>query len=777
MKKNYFNLLLVLFFGLCFTQKGFAQLPIVANDDVLNNINSAQGGFFYNTFLNNDTLNGNSVSTFSVSVQQISTTDPGVYVTQGGVLNVSPGTPAGTYTVVYQICQSNFPNNCDTANITVNVCNVPAPAVELQTCDTPANEVTFNNLPENGPWTITFSTQWPPSVQTFTGTGTTTTIPGIDPEYYTVQVTDSGGCVSPSTGISVGSLGGMNTPIEGYYQDSNSDGVVNIGDVIYYHINIQNESACELNDVEVTSSGEFGASVAILGSPVASILPGTSATVTVFYPITQEDINNGVVIYNWFAVKGDLNGYQVYSKAFDQEGVALNIPDGFKLNAFIDTNGNGTQDNSETDFELGYFQYILNDNEDYTTNISATNDPIIYETASLNSFNVTFFIYPEYASNYMIQTPTINNITVPTNSGVTTYSFPITVTPYEDVSVHIYNATNASPGFDYVNYIQYTNHGNQTLTSGTIALTSNTSFPITTTEAVTATPNGFTFNFIDLLPFETRTIMFTMQVPVLPIVSLGDIITNTVSITPPTGDMLLPNNSSVVTTTIVGSYDPNDKAENHDGKILHNSFTEEDYLTYTIRFENTGTANTQFIWVVDLLDSKLDPTSVRMIGTSHDYTLRRIGSQLNWNFYNVQLPPSIPNTQIGHGHIAFKVKPKPGYAVGDIIENTASIFFDFNPPIVTNTTSTEFVTLLNIDDFVSNELKVYPNPVKNLLNVVSNNSTVESILVYDLLGKTILSKSVNGTSTMIDVSGLSNGIYLVKVVAAQGEKVFKIVKE
>ena len=775
MKKNYFTALLVLFLGLCFTQKGFAQLPIVANDDVLNNINAAQGGFFYNTFLGNDTLNGNSVGTFSVNVEQVSTTDPGVYVTQGGVLNVAPGTPVGSYTVVYKICQSNFTSNCDTASITVNVCNVPAPIFVQQTCSTPASEVTFTNLPASGTWTITLTTQWPATVQTFTGTGATFTLVGIVPNYYTVQVTDEGGCVSPSSGVAVGYLGGMDTSVDGYYQDSNSDGIVNIGDVIYYHIDISNQSECELNDVQVTFE-DLGGNVTIIDIP-PYISPGSGAIVTAFYPLTQQNINSGGTIHNWFAVRGDLNGYEVYSKAFDQEGVEVNIPDGFKLNAFIDTNGNGTQDSNESDFALGYFQYMLNDMEEYTTNISASNDPIVYETAIFNSFDATFFIYPEYASHYSIQTPTINDITVPANSGVTTYNFPLTVIPYQDVSVHLYNTSNASPGFDYVNYIQYTNNGNQTVTSGTITLTSTASFPIITSEAVTATPDGFTFNFTDLLPFETRTILFDMQVPVIPIVSLGDVITNTVTITPPMGDVLLPNNSSVVTTTIVGSYDPNDKAETHDGKILHSNFTEDDYLTYTIRFENTGTANTQFILVIDLLEPKLDATSVRMIGTSHDYILRRIGSQLNWHFYNVQLPPSIPGTQTGHGHIAFKVKPKPGYVVGDIIENTASIFFDHNPPITTNTTSTEFVAFLNIDDFVSNELKVYPNPVKNMLNVVSNNSTVESIMVYDLLGKTILSKTVNGTSTMVDVSGLSNGIYLVKVIGAQGEKVFKIVKE
>ncbi|RZK11315.1 MAG: T9SS type A sorting domain-containing protein [Flavobacterium sp.] len=774
MKKNYFTALLVLSLGLCFTQKGFAQLPIVANDDVLNNINSAQGGFFYNTFLGNDTLNGNSVNTFSVNVEQVSTTDPGVYITLGGVLNVAPGTPAGTYTVVYKICQSNFTSNCDTASITVNVCNVPAPTFVQQTCNIPASEVTLTNLPANGTWTITLSTQWPVSAQTYTGTGTTFTLVNILPNYYSVQVTDASGCVSPATGVSVGYLGGMDTSLVGTYQDLNGDGIVNIGDIINYQVTINNNAVCELNDVEVAYE-EWGGVATVFDSPVASIPAGGSATVTVFYPITQEDINDGAVLFNWFAVRGDLNGYQVYSKAFDQVGVPLNIPDGFKFNAFIDGNGNGTQETNEANFTLGYFQYTVNDAT--TVHTLYGSDPIVYESGPFMTYDVNFVIYPEYASYYNLVTAGYMDVSIVGNPGVTTYNFPITAIPYQDVAIHMYNGTTATPGFPYVNYITYTNNGNQTIPSGMVSVLADVNFPITASETIIANVNGFTFNFTNLLPFESRTMTFSMQIPTIPTVALGDIVGTVASITFEESDAVAGNNYSVVNTTIVGSYDPNDKAESNNGKVMHELFTEDDYLKYTIRFENMGTANAFTVKVTDVLEDKLDETSVRMIGASHNYTLSRIGSELTWTFNNIQLPPSVINTQTGHGYIAFKVKPKPGYLVGDIFENTASIYFDFNPAIVTNTVNTEFVSFLNIDDFVLNELKVYPNPVKNILNIVSNKSTVESIIVYDLLGKTILSKTVNGTSTMVNVSGLSNGIYLVKIVAAQEEKVFKIVKE
>ncbi len=772
MKKNYLNLVLVFIFGLCCHLKGFAQLPIVANDDVANNINSSQGGYFWNIFIGNDTLNGNSING-GVIITHISSTNEGIYVS-GNALYVNPGTPVGTYTVVYQICQNNFPNNCDTATITVNICNQPAPTFSPPDCYSYTDTIILNDLPADGPWTLTMYYNGVVVPDAIGGTGTSHTLNNLQPGGYAFIVTNSTGCTSPLVYHNLGYLDGMDTTIAGTYSDLNNDGIVNVGDIIDYQITIINPTDCELTNAEVEFE-QWNNTATIFGSPIATIAAGASAEVTAFYHITQQDINNGGFINNWFAITGVMNGFEMYTKAFDETGVALNIPDGFKFNAFIDENANSIQDNNEEDFSLGYFQYTINDSE--TVHSLYGNDPIIYESGPFMTYDVTFVVYPEYANYYNLVTASYMDVSIVGNPGVTTYNFPLTTFPYQDVSIAMYNATTATPGFPYVNYITFKNNGNQTIPSGSISLLSTIDFPITSPEAITLTPEGFTFNFTNLLPFEARTMMFTMQMPTIPTVSLGDIVGNVASISSVEGDLVPENNFSVVNTTIVGSYDPNDKAENHNGEIIHDFFTQNDYLNYTIRFENTGTANAFTVKVTDVLDNKLDEDSMRMIGASHDYLLERIGSELVWTFNNIQLPPSVPNTQTGHGYIAFKVKPKTGYAVGDIIENTASIYFDFNPAIITNTTYSEFVAFLNTDDFTGDELKVYPNPVKNLLNIVSNNSTVETVTVHDILGKTMLSKTGNGISTILDFSGLSTGMYIVKVVSAQGEKVFKILKE
>ena len=333
-------------------------------------------------------------------------------------------------------------------------------------------------------------------------------------------------------------------------------------------------------------------------------------------------------------------------------------------------------------------------------------------------------------------------------------------------------------GFTYQERIVYTNFGNQTVASGTVTYTKDALVTITANSQTGTTPtaNGFTYNFTNLLPFETRTFTVTMQVPNIPTVTLGNLLTNTANIAPISGDVVPSNNSSSCSQIIIGSYDPNDKMESHGEKILHSTFTANDYLYYTIRFENTGTASAINVRVDDLLDSRLNENTIKMIGASHNYIMDRVDNNLTWRFDNIQLPVSVANTNIGKGYITFQVKPRPGYAVGDIIPNTASIYFDFNPPIITNTFQTEFVAQLGVNEFENGDFIFYPNPVSDLVTIsVKNSGTIAAITVYDILGKLIfIEKPTTAVSIQtLDLSSVSKGIYLLEVTSDNNLKVIK----
>lgn len=457
----------------------------------------------------------------------------------------------------------------------------------------------------------------------------------------------------------------------------------------------------------------------------------------------------------------------------------INCP-GFNFTAFFDANSNGVKDSGEINFPMGDFHYEKN-NDGVVHNItSPTGKYFLFESNSANSYNVSYTVNTAYASYYTVNPLSYSNIT--SNNNIVDYNFAITSNmPYNDLGVVLIPSSQPRPGFNYFNKIVYGNLSSQVVPTGTISFTRDaaTSGIVTSQAGVVYNSTGFTYDFTNLQPFEYRTIDVTLSVPTIPTVNAGQNLTNGVTIAPLTGDVTPLNNTSTVVQEVVNAYDPNDKMEARGPEILHSSFTANDYLYYTIRFENTGTASAINVRINDVLDSQLDESTIQMLSTSHPYVLDRVGTSLTWKFDNIMLPVSVANTMIGKGYVTFKIKPKPGYAVGDIIPNAASIYFDFNPAIVTNTFETEFVSALGSESFHTNEFAVYPNPTTSVLNIQSKlNVTISEVNVYDLLGKQLLNKKMNVSSTEIDMTNYSPGLYLLEVVSENNQKsIHKIIKK
>ncbi|WP_309640571.1 hypothetical protein, partial [Flavobacterium sp.] len=94
--------------------------PIDAVNDIGTPINGATGGMAFTNVLVNDTLNGAAVIPNQVTTTFVSATNPGITLSGTNVM-VAAGTPAGTYTLTYQICEKLNTTNCDTATVSVSV--------------------------------------------------------------------------------------------------------------------------------------------------------------------------------------------------------------------------------------------------------------------------------------------------------------------------------------------------------------------------------------------------------------------------------------------------------------------------------------------------------------------------------------------------------------------------------------------------------------------------------------------------------------------------------
>ncbi len=72
---------------------------------------------------------------------------------------------------------------------------------------------------------------------------------------------------------------------------------------------------------------------------------------------------------------------------------------------------------------------------------------------------------------------------------------------------------------------------------------------------------------------------------------------------------------------------------------------------------------------------------------------------------------------------------------------------------------------------------IFPNPAANTWSVASSNQKMESIEVFDLLGKKVINVTPNATATNIDASGLKTGVYLMNIVTNLGVTTKKVVKQ
>jgi hypothetical protein len=74
-------------------------------------------------------------------------------------------------------------------------------------------------------------------------------------------------------------------------------------------------------------------------------------------------------------------------------------------------------------------------------------------------------------------------------------------------------------------------------------------------------------------------------------------------------------------------------------------------------------------------------------------------------------------------------------------------------------------------------LSLYPNPTSEIINVkTALNSIGSPYIIYDNMGRTLLSGIINDENTSIEVSNLSGGIYLFKV-GENSIQTFEIIKE
>ncbi|MCH8904242.1 MAG: T9SS type A sorting domain-containing protein [Bacteroidetes bacterium] len=118
------------------------------------------------------------------------------------------------------------------------------------------------------------------------------------------------------------------------------------------------------------------------------------------------------------------------------------------------------------------------------------------------------------------------------------------------------------------------------------------------------------------------------------------------------------------------------------------------------------------------------------------------------------------------------------YATADSGLITLAAFNAETPVNIPHGNSVLYIDNLSFDSLISSVIQIgqdvsmvtiYPNPVKNELNISLKNNHGANVIVYDLMGKMVKELTFNQETITIDLTDLQSGLYLYRINDEKGK--------
>ncbi|MCB9261251.1 MAG: hypothetical protein H6607_02590 [Flavobacteriales bacterium] len=147
-----------------------------------------------------------------------------------------------------------------------------------------------------------------------------------------------------------------------------------------------------------------------------------------------------------------------------------------------------------------------------------------------------------------------------------------------------------------------------------------------------------------------------------------------------TNDIKKENNHRKINLRVVAAKDPNIKT-----CLPDSVFTSIDrQLTYTVQFQNEGTDYAQDIVVRDTLSDDFDLSTLKMLGSSHNFRYTLTNNELWVYFDNIKLPSKKTDSINSMGSFSFSIALKDRIFYEKQVQNRVGIYFDYEDVVLTN---------------------------------------------------------------------------------------------
>ncbi|MFZ6051457.1 FG-GAP-like repeat-containing protein [Halocola ammonii] len=350
---------------------------------------------------------------------------------------------------------------------------------------------------------------------------------------------------------------------------------------------------------------------------------------------------------------------------------------------FFDENENGVMDEEENGLSLQEMELLPNDltlitngEGQFFVNIFGSEE---YTFTLTGNSDFPFFTTPESFTFDATQE----------NWNQDTLFFGVSnELPAFDLEAHMYSAINGFPCDDERAYILCFRNTSNVLIDVQLEFHYDSLFQdITQNPLIDSLGENVAYlNFTDVAPFEQVCTQVELLSPTVDFI--GEFLETSIEVQAFFDGVEVAFGVDSLAEELTCAYDPNDKQVFPEGYSEEHYIANDTILEYLVRFQNTGNAPAIDVIVRDTLDENLNLSSFQLVANSHPVytTVDPSTREVEFYFQDIMLPDSVNNEPESHGFVSFTVRPEPELPLLTELNNTAAIFFDNNPPIITNTT-------------------------------------------------------------------------------------------